>query len=434
VSLPATGGWQTWADVTTTVTLPAGLQVLTLAQDTGGWNLNYVRLAAAGSPEAPYGGTPAPVPGTVQAENYDTGGSGVAYTVTSVNGNGTAYRADGVDLETSSEGGYNLGWTSGGQWFRYTVNVATAGSYTATFRVAAPGAVANAFHFAGASVSLPATGGWQTWADVTATVTLPAGQQVLTLAQDTGGWNLNYVRLAAAGGGPAITVSPTSPAFPATAVGATSAGQPVTVHNGGTAAGAVTVGVTGDYAQTNTCGTSLAAGASCTVTVTFHPTATGTRTGTLTVSGQTVGLSGTGTGGATNLAAGKPTGESSHNDVYASGNLTDADPGTYWESANNAFPQWAQVDLGTAQAASRAVLRLPAAWGVRTETLTLSVSTDGATFTTVTGPTGYTFDPAAANTVTITFGAVTARYWRITVAANTGWPAAQCSDFQIWTT
>ena len=68
----------------------------------------------------------------MQAANYDTGGQGAAYNVTSVNGNGTAYRSDGVDLEsctdTGSAGcGYDLGWTATGQWFRYTVNVATAG-------------------------------------------------------------------------------------------------------------------------------------------------------------------------------------------------------------------------------------------------------------------------------------------------------------------
>src|SRR5215468_103107 len=78
--------------------------------------------------EGPYGGTPAPIPGTVQAENYDTGGQGVAYNVTSVNGTANNYRPDGVDLEvtTDSGGGFNLGWTAAGQWFKYTVNVTAA--------------------------------------------------------------------------------------------------------------------------------------------------------------------------------------------------------------------------------------------------------------------------------------------------------------------
>jgi hypothetical protein len=60
------------------------------------------------------------------------------------------------------------------------------------------------------------------------------------------------------------------------------------------------IAASGDFAQTNTCGTSLAAGASCTISVTFTPTATGSRTGTLTVSDdasnspQSVSLTGAG--------------------------------------------------------------------------------------------------------------------------------------------
>src|ERR1700740_1931541 len=79
--------------------------------------------------EGPYGGTPAPIPGTVQAENYDTGGQGVAYNVTSVNGTGNSYRSDGVDLEATTDtgGGYNMGWTGAGRGFSSTVNVSEAG-------------------------------------------------------------------------------------------------------------------------------------------------------------------------------------------------------------------------------------------------------------------------------------------------------------------
>jgi hypothetical protein len=96
------------------------------------------------------------------------------------------------------------------------------------------------------------------------------------------------------------------------------------------------------------------------------------------------------------------------------------------------FPQWVQVDLGSAQSAARVVLQLPAAWGARSETLTLSASTDGSTFTTVKASAAYTFDPSTGNSVTITFGATSQRYWRVTVTANTGWPAGQVSEFQVW--
>jgi hypothetical protein len=135
----------------------------------------------------------------------------------------------------------------------------------------------------------------------------------------------------------------------------------------------------------------------------------------------------------TDLAAGKATGESSHTDVYSSGNVTDNNQSTYWESANNAFPQWVQADLGSAQSASRIVLQLPASWGARTQTLSILGSTDGTTFTTVKAAANYTFDPATGNTITIPIAA-TQRYFRVNITANTGWPAGQVSSLQVWNT
>ena len=171
--------------------------------------------------EAPYGGTAAAIPGTVQAENYDTGGQGVAYNIPTNSGTATSYRTDGVDLEvcTDTGGGYDVGWTAAGQWMKYTVNVATAGTYTISFRLAAMTAVAGGLHISNSAgtnltgeVSVPATGGWQTWTTVTATVTLPAGQQVLTVNQDVAGWNLNYVTFAASGTAPATPTGLTATA------------------------------------------------------------------------------------------------------------------------------------------------------------------------------------------------------------------------------
>jgi hypothetical protein len=162
-------------------------------------------FATASVPESPYGGTPATIPGTEMAENYDTGGQGVGYNVTSTNGSDNGYRSDGVDLELASSPatGNDLGWTAEGQWFRYTVNVATAGTYTVSFLVAAPAAVTDGFHLSNSSgtslsgnINVPATGGYQTWTTVTATVTLPAGTQTLTLNQDTAGWNIDSMAFA----------------------------------------------------------------------------------------------------------------------------------------------------------------------------------------------------------------------------------------------
>ncbi|MEV7321266.1 discoidin domain-containing protein [Streptomyces sp. NPDC093970] len=139
--------------------------------------------------------------------------------------------------------------------------------------------------------------------------------------------------------------------------------------------------------------------------------------------------------GTTNLALHRPTAESSHTQVYGSANATDGDSGTYWESANNAFPQWVQTDLGTATGVRRIVLGLPpsTAWATRTQTISVQGSTDGGTFTQLLGSAGYTFDPATGNTATLTLPAtVTTRHVRLTFSANNGWPAGQVSEFQVF--
>ena len=68
-----------------------------------------VHSAASAATGAPYGGTAAAVPGTVYAANYDTGGQGVAYNVTSTNGSANGYRSDGIDLETTADTTNNTG-------------------------------------------------------------------------------------------------------------------------------------------------------------------------------------------------------------------------------------------------------------------------------------------------------------------------------------
>jgi hypothetical protein len=203
VNVPNTGGWETWKTVTATVTLPAGQQVLTLSEDNPEWNIYSAAFAL--ETEAPFGGTAAAIPGTIKAENYDTGGQGIGYSVLSVNGTDNSYRSDGVNLETTTAtgGGNDLGWAKAGQWFKYTVNVATAGTYTVTFTVASNDGATDAFHISNSSgtnltgsVNVPNTGGWETWKTVTATVTLPAGKQTLTLSEDNPEWNIYSITFA----------------------------------------------------------------------------------------------------------------------------------------------------------------------------------------------------------------------------------------------
>ena len=99
----------------------------------------------------------------------------------------------------------------------------------------------------------------------------------------------------------ALATSPSRLTFASQKVGTTSNPQTVTVTNNQTTTVTISsITVSGDFTQTNTCGTSLAAGASCAMSVTFSPTKTGTRRGTITItdtaygSPQTVSLTGTG--------------------------------------------------------------------------------------------------------------------------------------------
>lgn len=158
---------------------------------------------------APFLGVPHSIPGTIQAEDFDNGGEGVAYHDTDINNNGGAYRSTAVDIQASGgaeSGGYDIGWTQAGEWLEYTVNVATADSHTVEARVASDGD-GGTFHieFNGVDrtgpITVPNTGGWQNWTTLTIpNVNLGAGTQVMRLAQDSNGpvtnsiGNINWIR------------------------------------------------------------------------------------------------------------------------------------------------------------------------------------------------------------------------------------------------
>ena len=162
--------------------------------------------APAFGASTPFWGTPAPVPGTIQAEDFDNGGEGVAYHDSGPNNAGGAYRQTGVDIEAAAGGGYDVGWISAGEWMNYTVNVAATGSYTVQVRIASPSGATMHVGFNGPSnvwqtLSLPATGGWQAWTTVSFTATIGAGTQLMTLYADTAGYNVDSVTITPNNGG-----------------------------------------------------------------------------------------------------------------------------------------------------------------------------------------------------------------------------------------
>ena len=205
VTVPNTGWWQTYQTVTTQVTLAAGQQTLrvytTNAQSTG-WNFNWMEFAVSGVAAA----TPPENPITPPVTSTTTRIEAEAYS--------TMY---GVQTENTGDagGGLDVGWQENNDWEDYSVNVATAGTYTVNFRVATVNTgvtfqLRKADGTSLATVTVPNTGWWQTYQTVSAQVTLAAGQQTLriftTNAQGSG-WNFNWWELV----GPATTTTPTPP-------------------------------------------------------------------------------------------------------------------------------------------------------------------------------------------------------------------------------
>jgi hypothetical protein len=216
LAVPDTGGWQTWTVVRKTgINLTAGQQLWRLVMDADGstgavGNFNYMRVAWAGG--TVYGGVAPALPGTIQAENFDTGGAGVSFADTTTENSGGQYRATAVDIESTTDtgGGYNVGWAFASEWLTYAVTVSAAGIYDLDFRVAS-GGPGGTFHLEVNGVDrtgplvVPSTGGWQTWTTIRkSSVSLAAGSQTFRLVMDANGatgavGNFNYVRASASG-------------------------------------------------------------------------------------------------------------------------------------------------------------------------------------------------------------------------------------------
>ncbi|WP_461132315.1 carbohydrate-binding protein [Spirosoma lituiforme] len=175
VDVPRTGGIQNWQTTGATAHLNAGNQTIQLYVLKGDWNLNWFDIV--------YG---QPIPGKLEAENFDVA---------------TDVRPEQV---TDTDGGQDLSYIDDGDWMDYNVTAPSAGVYTFQFRVAnswgngridirsESGAVLG-------SIDVPRTGGWQSWTTISTTATLPAGSQVLRIFSVRGAWNFNWFSVAQGG-------------------------------------------------------------------------------------------------------------------------------------------------------------------------------------------------------------------------------------------
>lgn len=126
------------------------------------------------------------LPATIQAESYNY--------------------MSGVQTETTSDtgGGLNVGYIDNGDWMAYsnqTVSIPSTGSYDVQYRVASAGGGGSIRleESGGATnygtISVPSTGGWQTWSTITQRVTLSAGNHTFGLVAATGGFNINWFKI-----------------------------------------------------------------------------------------------------------------------------------------------------------------------------------------------------------------------------------------------
>ena len=176
-------------------------------------------------------------------------------------------------------------------------------------------------------------------------------------------------------------------------VGSTSSAQTVTVSNSGRVAASVSsVSVSGPFSQTSTCGSSIAAGGSCTVSVKFAPTATGAASGTLSVASSapgsplTVALSGTGHELEHRPGAQRPGhGVQLHPGCTAPPTRLTGTPARTGKLTNGAWPSTITVNLQSVQTLGSITIDLPpsSAWNTRTQTLSVLGSTNGTSFSTL---------------------------------------------------
>ena len=90
----------------------------------------------------PYNGSPASIPGSIEAEEYDFGGQGVAYNDKDEENRGEAFRNDGVDIYKGGSG-FVVGYNQSGEWMNYTVDVKETSRYTVTVSAATDNASAS---------------------------------------------------------------------------------------------------------------------------------------------------------------------------------------------------------------------------------------------------------------------------------------------------
>ena len=157
-------------------------------------------------PAKPFNGKPIALPGKLEAEDFDEGENGIAYSDNDDSNNGSnEYRATGVDIDRNDGDGWVLGWTNSGEWIQYTVTVEEEQIMVWTARVAS-GTSGSAFRiYMGSNeltditgrISVPqtASNSWGTYTEVKGRtkIAMPAGTYNLRIVIEGSSCNIDYI-------------------------------------------------------------------------------------------------------------------------------------------------------------------------------------------------------------------------------------------------
>ena len=102
------------------------LRLVATQQGIRGSGYSLSELSAYAQPQRPFDGTPVPLPGKIDAVNFDAGGENVGYYNITVGNPGRMYRPDddiGITTNADASSGYVVGWLNPGEWLEYTVDV-----------------------------------------------------------------------------------------------------------------------------------------------------------------------------------------------------------------------------------------------------------------------------------------------------------------------
>lgn len=172
------------------------VELKAVVTNTDGSTFTRYSTVTACNPRAPFKNTIAVLPGTLQAENFDTGADGIAFHDANSNkeGDGNTYRTDLTGIDVVKGGtGYAIGYGQVGEWMEYTVNVKEAGLYSYDISYSAPeeGAAINLAlntpdglkPLTADKVVLGKTNSWSTYTQAHNRLIVPleAGEQIIRL-------------------------------------------------------------------------------------------------------------------------------------------------------------------------------------------------------------------------------------------------------------